>query len=223
MNKAKVACVFKSVQGEGKYAGVLQTFVRFYGCNLDCTYCDTKTTRYVQYDVEQLAEAVLSPQYRTGWLSLTGGEPLCQVKFLERFLPYIAPHRFKVYLETNSTRPSALKKVIRWCDVISLDLKLPSALKKRSLWPTHEEFFSIAKRKELFFKVVITSHTAFSEMKRIARFMKDKNTYTVYLQPDSSCMNKKLVAHTLMCAEYLLGQNIDTRVVPQIHKFLKIR
>ncbi|MBN2484268.1 MAG: 7-carboxy-7-deazaguanine synthase QueE [Candidatus Omnitrophica bacterium] len=223
MNKAKVTRIFKSIQGEGKYAGVLQTFVRFYGCNLYCSYCDTKITRYVQYGVERLTEEIRSPRYRTGWLSLTGGEPLCQVTFLEKFLPYIAPHKFKVYLETNSTRPAALKKVVRWCDVISCDLKLPSALKKRSLWPKHEEFFSIAKRKEVFFKVVITPNTVFSEIKRIARFMKDKNKYTVYLQPDFSSMNKKLVAHILMYAEYLSGQNIDARVVPQIHKFLKIR
>ena len=33
---------FISINGEGQKAGELAVFIRFRGCNLNCSYCDTK-------------------------------------------------------------------------------------------------------------------------------------------------------------------------------------
>ncbi len=43
--RAPVAEVFSSVQGEGPFVGVRQVFVRTYGCDLACRYCDTPASR----------------------------------------------------------------------------------------------------------------------------------------------------------------------------------
>ena len=42
MIETNIIEIFSSIQGEGKYVGYRQVFIRFSGCNLHCTYCDTK-------------------------------------------------------------------------------------------------------------------------------------------------------------------------------------
>lgn len=36
--------IYNSIQGEGKFSGELSTFIRFMGCCLNCSFCDTKWT-----------------------------------------------------------------------------------------------------------------------------------------------------------------------------------
>ena len=38
----KVVEKFVSINGEGYLSGRLAIFIRFKGCNLDCSYCDTR-------------------------------------------------------------------------------------------------------------------------------------------------------------------------------------
>lgn len=72
----KVNEIFFSVEGEGKRTGQLAAFIRLTGCNLRCSYCDT---RYAFDDghemfADKIADAVKN--YRN--ITLTGGEPLLQ-------------------------------------------------------------------------------------------------------------------------------------------------
>jgi organic radical activating enzyme len=116
-----------------------------------------------------------------------------------------------------------LKEIIDFVDIISFDLKLKSSTRQGSLWSLHEKFFSVAKTKDIFFKTVITPNTEFRDIKRTAQFMRDKSSYILYLQPDSLRINKSLLKNIFYFQEYLLDKKIDARVLPQIHKFLKIQ
>ncbi len=67
--------IFDSIDGEGKRAGELATFIRLTGCNLRCSYCDTTYafTQGCEMSITDIADKV---SYRN--VTLTGGEPLYQ-------------------------------------------------------------------------------------------------------------------------------------------------
>ena len=83
--KAKIADIFRSIQGEGIYQGVDQIFVRFFGCNLECGYCDTELLSYTEKTVDQTIREILNLG-ECHSVSLTGGEPLIQSCFLSGVL-----------------------------------------------------------------------------------------------------------------------------------------
>ncbi|MFC5451671.1 7-carboxy-7-deazaguanine synthase QueE [Paenibacillus aestuarii] len=71
--------IFETVEGEGTRAGFPTIFVRLFGCNLRCTWCDTKYS-YPPAEAENvltIAEIVSEvSKYRSRHICLTGGEPL---------------------------------------------------------------------------------------------------------------------------------------------------
>ena len=76
-----VAEKFVSINGEGTRAGELAVFIRFTGCDLRCSYCDTMWANVPGADYDDLsAEEILSYVLSTGVtnVTLTGGEPLLQ-------------------------------------------------------------------------------------------------------------------------------------------------
>jgi 7-carboxy-7-deazaguanine synthase len=76
----RIAELFHSVQGEGKYAGTPAVFVRTSGCNLRCWFCDTPYTSWNpegEHEAwESVAERVLACE--CPHVVITGGEPLLQ-------------------------------------------------------------------------------------------------------------------------------------------------
>jgi 7-carboxy-7-deazaguanine synthase len=221
MLRAKIAEVFGSIQGEGKYVGTPQLFIRFYGCNLRCSYCDTKLKKYSVYTVPCLAQEVI--RHKVRFISFTGGEPLLQVDFLKEFILQTKKYGYRYYLDTNAILYKKLRKIISELDIISFDVKLKSASAQRAMWGVHEKFFGIAKRKEVFLKTVITSRTNFQDIIALKGFMKDKLRYTLYLQPHSAQLGSPLLKKMFYFQDYLLDHKIDVRLLPQLHYLLKIK
>ena len=77
-DKLRIAEIFASVQGEGKWLGVPSVFVRVSGCNLRCGWCDTPYASWEPegpvMSIDEIVEDVL--QYQTSHVVLTGGEPM---------------------------------------------------------------------------------------------------------------------------------------------------
>lgn len=76
------------------------TFIRFSGCNLRCSYCDTDHQSWLGWHLEDLIREVKKGASR---VIITGGEPLLYRKELLPLAAAVAETGRKVDLETNGT------------------------------------------------------------------------------------------------------------------------
>ena len=79
--KYPVAEQFVSINGEGTKAGELAVFIRFKGCNLNCSYCDTQwANRQDTPEVDKTAAELVAGVCRTGIEKVTrqDGAPMMQ-------------------------------------------------------------------------------------------------------------------------------------------------
>lgn len=223
MNTARIAEIFESIQGEGLYTGQKQVFIRFFGCNLSCAFCDTPLAEFKDYSVQELKDTLAGyAGYHS--LSLTGGEPLCQADFLRDFLKGFEG-KVKVYLETNGTLVNELSKIINFVDIIAMDFKLPSFSNTRSFWKEHEDFLKIALSKEVFIKIVITKATDAQEIQTARDIIKRvKPDVDVVLQPNWFELDSALLAKLESFKEELMDFGIPhVRILPQAHKYAGIK
>lgn len=224
MIKARIAEVFESVQGEGLYLGEKQVFVRFFDCNLSCSYCDTKPNRFMEYEPSELFEEIKLYRDKYHSVSFTGGEPLLYTEFLKKILELTSKHGHKHYLETNGTLFFELEEIIEYIDIVAMDLKLPSSTGMGNLWPMHRKFLKIAARKEVFLKAIICQSTCEEDLKEAFKLIKEESPSSVLvLQPNSyenhGVLNEKLSKFK----EIAIQSGVTTCVIPQIHKLVGLR
>ncbi len=220
--KAKISEIFSSIQGEGIYRGCPQIFVRFWGCNLRCSFCDTKLNSYQSLSLNQVVKRVKKYE-PVKFISLTGGEPLLQEKFLKEFLPRLKKQGMKVYLETNGTLPENLKPVIEYIDIVSMDFKLPSSTKRESYWKEHRQFLDIALTKEVLVKAVISKDTKIVDITKSVEILNSKSKdINFILQPEypyEEELEQKLCLYKKLCQE----KGLKVQVMGQLHKVLQVR
>lgn len=228
--KAKILEIFQSTQGEGKYIGVPQVFVRFFECNMHCVWCDTPhsigdTTRhYKEFTLDSLVQEIKTVWGHSHSVSLTGGEPLVQADFINTLTPVLRGLGMTVYLETNGVLPKELAQVVDGVDIIAMDIKLPSSTQCRAYWQEHDEFLQIARTKDLFVKVVISNATVKEEVLQAAELVKRHAPDVPFiLQPNFFDMKEGVVAKCQEFQNDCLKHLPNVRIIPQIHKFLKVR
>jgi organic radical activating enzyme len=228
---AKVMEVFRSIQGEGVYAGAAQVFVRFFECNMHCSWCDTPASigdtsrKYKDVSAGDLLEQIRELYEGCHSVSITGGEPLLQADFLKTFLPMLKKSGMTVYLETNGTLPKELKQVIKYTDIVAMDLKLPTSTGEKPFWKEHEAFLKVAILKPTFLKVVITPRTLEAEVDRAVELVRRvAPKLTFILQPNYFDMkDKEVIARCVALQKHCSKVLNDVRIIPQMHKFMKLR
>lgn len=133
MRTYKVAEHFASINGEGTRAGQLAYFIRFKGCGLSCSYCDTswanqEDTPFTSMTAEKIYETIRFSGITN--VTLTGGEPLMQEGIEELLSLLLADENLTVEIETNGSvglEPFLSGDGASRRPVITMDYKLPSS------------------------------------------------------------------------------------------------
>lgn len=219
--------IYTSLQGEGLRIGEKQVFVRLYGCNLDCPWCDskyaTKSGDWIELTPEQVADKIAVSGCKT--VCITGGEPLMQYDELKKLLKILAKYNYFVHLCTNGSIWSWI--IFDLCDFISMDMKAPSSGMGSNL-----DFLKRINRKTMGYgsgrgcdkfeiKVVIKNRQDLRFA--LTEVIPEAKRFPVILQP---CADKNADALELIAAyedliEDLIPNNFrNVRILPQLHKFL---
>jgi 7-cyano-7-deazaguanosine (preQ0) biosynthesis protein QueE len=168
-----------TVQGEGPYAGSRAMFVRFGGCNLSCSWCDTPytwdssrfnlRTQIASWAVEDILEQLPASG---GLVVLTGGEPLMYSErpVFEELLVQLRARGFVIHVESNATIAPP-RPVIELVDVFVLSPKLPNAgpHKLQQDPALARRWISIAAGNEVHLKIVCADRSDVAAAAELAR------------------------------------------------------
>lgn len=203
--------IFTSINGETTYSGEPTTFVRLFGCNVKCSYCDQpqQISDRRKMSVKKVVDEVRKRMVTN--VCITGGEPLLQDEVYQ-VIYELCDLGYNVIIETNGTLP--IDDYSRRSYHFIMDVKTPSSgvseFNKYSnlelLLPNDEVKFVIANREDYdFMKKVLKKYP--TSAKILVSPMFNKNLKPV--------VGKELI-------DWILEDKINCKVQVQIHKILGV-
>lgn len=119
----RIAELFASIQGEGRWAGVPSTFVRVSGCNLRCTWCDTPYASWAPEGPVRPLEEIIAEVDALGvrHVVLTGGEPM----LFDALVPLTEALAAVGHVLTVETAGTVFRDLP--CDLMSISPKLSNS------------------------------------------------------------------------------------------------
>lgn len=201
----KINEIYYSIQGEGNWAGYPNIFIRTSGCNLRCSYCDTKYAynEYKEINIDNIIENI--SQYKCNKICITGGEPLFQ-NDVNLLIDNLIKKKYIVSIETNGSY--SIKSISNQKSImISLDIKCPSSNMNNKM--LYENIYFLSKKDQI--KFIIKDYTDYKFSKDTIEKYKIK--CPVYFQPVWGTNPKKLV-------NWILNDNLNVKLSIQIHKII---
>ncbi len=208
MKKLEICEIFYSLQGESSYMGMPCIFIRLSGCNLRCSFCDTRYSYQsgTWMDFDSILKEVAT--YPAKLVEFTGGEPLWQdnsIPLQEELLKL----GYTVLLETNGSLylgdvPKAVIKIV--------DVKCPGSGVSDSfmLW----NLTCLQPQDEL--KFVLTNYVDYVFARDFVRTHEIK-AGTVHFSPVSNMLPPEILA------QWLLEDGLRVKLSLQLHKLLNLR
>lgn len=202
--------IFFSIDGEGKRAGLPVIFIRTYGCNIQCRYCDSAYActegEFRQMSIDDILGEV--QQYNCNRITFTGGEPLLQ-KDARELLEALNKDGYDVNVETNGT-----VDVTPFYDLenvwFTIDYKCPSSgMEPHMLYP---ELFNSMRSQDVL-KFVVGCHEDLVKATEVIRSIDSKPA--VYFSPVFGWIKPSEIV------TYMLATGLnDVKFQLQIHKFV---
>ncbi|GCD13239.1 putative 7-carboxy-7-deazaguanine synthase QueE [Clostridium tagluense] len=212
--KFKVVEKFTSVNGEGPLSGQLVVFIRFAGCNLNCSYCDTTwaNTPDVCYDLmtaTDIYKYIKSTEIRN--VTLTGGEPLLQEGIIELLEMLSKDSLLHIEIETNGSVALNEFSIIENPPSFNMDYKLP--------WSNMEDKMNLDNFASLSYKDTVKFVCGSNEDLQKTKFIIDKyelsNKTNVYISPVFGQIDLEMIVD-FMKDNKMNGVNLQI----QLHKII---
>lgn len=207
--------IFVSISGEAARAGFPVIFIRTFGCNLKCSYCDSlyaiEGKDYKEMTVCEIIQECLT--YGIRRVVLTGGEPLLQ-KDAPELVSLLCDNGFEVEIETNGAvdlRKFHEKVKTQRIDLLSytMDYKTISSEMSDKMIKENLEFLSICD----VIKFVVGSQEDLEQMKDIIKYNDLK--CRVFASPVFGKIEPKDIV------KFILDNDLrNCRFQLQIHKFV---
>jgi len=201
--------LYKSVQGESSFAGVPTIFVRFAGCNLRCSWCDSEYTftggkPFTEDEVVAQIEALAPCKL----IEFTGGEPMLHARELLPLMHRLLANDYKLMIETSGERPledvpKAVHKIV--------DVKCPgSGEADKNDWSNLER---LAPHDEV--KFVVTDRADYEFARDVmARHTLPARAAAVLLSPVHGVLDPRTLS------EWILADRLPARLQLQLHKYI---
>lgn len=209
----KVVEKFVSINGEGTHAGELAVFVRFRGCNLNCSYCDTMWANepgcpYAEESPEQIVSYIEETKVKN--VTFTGGEPLLQKEMPELLRLLSEKKELRVEIETNGAVDLSGFRNGGGC-VFTMDYKLPSSGCENGM---RTENFSILEKKDTV-KFVVGSREDLERADQIIQEYGLIDRCHVYFSPVFGKIEPEQIVN------YMVEHRLNgVRIQIQIHKVI---
>ncbi len=209
-----VAEIFSSINGEGVLAGQLAVFVRFKGCNLNCSYCDTKwanapDAHSVRMTENEIYDAVKAAKINN--VTLTGGEPLFRDNIKELLELLGNDTSLNVEVETNGSIDLKNFAGLHRFVSFTMDYKLPESGMEGFM--NHGNFELLSAKDTV--KFVVDSLEDMERAKAVICKYDLINKCHVYLSPVFGATAPSSIV------EYMLKNNLNgVNLQLQIHKFI---
>lgn len=203
------------------------TFVRFTGCNLRCTFCDT-TYAFAEGQEMSAGEIIHAIKgIPNRWVCFTGGEPLLQNPLeLAEIVKEIFPQHIAL-VETNGT----IKPAKELCDLVSVWSVSPKLSNSGMVGQINVEALAcLVQHRRYYFKFVVNSDEDVAEALDTLQALEAK----FHVEIKSPVVFQPLATKEQTVDEYLanlrsLWQCIhrasttykyELRVLPQLHRLL---